>query len=66
MRAWFKFLYGYKPEFAEKRKNICLKCKYRKKIVCGICWCPLNTKILERDEECPKGFWEKELPDIST
>lgn len=57
--AWIKFLYGYKPYYADKRKNICMVCKYRKGIVCGVCGCFLNAKVLEKSESCPKGFWDK-------
>jgi hypothetical protein len=43
---------------AHARGEICLQCPHRKRIVCGLCGCPLKAKLRAPDAECPDNRWQ--------
>jgi len=71
-KAWFKFFTNVTEPEHRKRAEICSTCdakEYSKFMVfqdddlkeiegfvCGVCKCPLSSKIRSTDK-CPKGKW---------
>jgi hypothetical protein len=51
--AWWFWITNRNDEVARRRLKICAKCEKRKWFVCGICYCPLQTKARLLDSECP-------------
>ena len=44
-------------ELAAKRIAICNQCPHKKKIVCGLCDCPIDAKVRAPEAECPDKRW---------
>jgi len=45
------------------RYKICSKCKHKETIknigeICGMCGCPLKSKLRVEDEECEMNYWK--------
>lgn len=58
-------LFGYDSnmeELVKTRKSICCKCNNKIHIffignICKRCGCPIKSKVLVEDEQCPEGKW---------
>lgn len=42
---------------ARRRMAICTGCEHRRKLVCGLCGCPLAAKQRAADASCPIARW---------
>lgn len=52
----------YDTTLSKRRKSICYNCKSMKHIfiigsICKRCGCPIKSKVLVEDEQCPEGKW---------
>ena len=70
LKGWGNFALGLKTKEAKKKAEICLDCDHLENgkfeiikdnkikeisgAICGVCKCPLSTK-LRSDDKCPKG-----------
>lgn len=61
----FNRLFGRKDSLFRKRMEKCSRCQEAELvgglgIICGICGCPLESKLRDPGSECGKGLWGKE------
>lgn len=58
----FNRLFGKKQSLFDKRYAICRHCPNREELpivgeICGICGCPLGSKLRVEDEHCEYNNW---------
>lgn len=57
--GWWFWITNRNEELVRKRLLICTHCELRKGLVCGVCFCPLQTKARLEDEYCPHPDGDK-------
>lgn len=59
---WYN-LWRVNQKLYKERRKICDVCEHKKKLdgiwVCGICYCPLQSKLRVPEEECHANKWPK-------
>ena len=52
----FRHLFGITPDYYQQRYKICKKCSNLERTpigeICGLCGCPLKSKLRVKDEKC--------------
>ena len=44
---------------AAEREKVCLQCPHKKKLICGLCNCPLKAKLRAVHAGCPDNRWRR-------
>lgn len=58
-KGWANKAFGERPDFSQPRKDVCMGCEFRDKVInfCTICKCEVDAKSRVADEYCPKNLW---------
>lgn len=59
--GWYNRIFDRNTTLYNKRMEVCKGCTEKVKIgnedVCGICYCPLKSKLRVKEEVCAQGRW---------